>query len=288
MLPLQNVSQTLKDSSGKTYDKHGLTSEQEQSCEISEVPPSCPSSTYSSPETSLTLMPEKIATHSGRSSSSSITCEGAEEEVDTNLKIDGSNRKEHQENERVQMLHEGQDYEEDEQWKRFADDAKNGTPRSDRLKHVKSVRSPMDSVMSNGSVRNSKLGDSQNGTQGFVSSERNDAKVYPVEARNMTSNGRIEQLEQRIKMLEGELREAAAIEVGLYSVVAEHGSSINKVHAPARRLARLYLHACKESSQSRRASAARSAVSGLVLVTKACGNDVPRYFHIKKQFVRTM
>ena len=31
-------------------------------------------------------------------------------------------------------------------------------------------------------------------------------------------------------MLEGELREAAAIEAALYSVVAEHGSSMNKVH----------------------------------------------------------
>ncbi|KAJ8566911.1 hypothetical protein K7X08_019119 [Anisodus acutangulus] len=39
-------------------------------------------------------------------------------------------------------------------------------------------------------------------------------------------------------MAEGELREAAAIEVVLYSVVAEHGSSTNKVHAPARRLSR--------------------------------------------------
>ena len=69
-------------------------------------------------------------------------------------------------------------------------------------------------------------------------------------------------------MLEGELREAAAIEAALYSVVAEHGSSMNKVHAPARRLSRMYLHACRESSQSRRASAARSVVSGLALVAK--------------------
>jgi hypothetical protein len=74
------------------------------------------------------------------------------------------------------------------------------------------------------------------------------------------------------------LKEAAAIEASLYSVVAEHGSSMSKVHAPARRLSRLYLHACRESFQSRRASAARSAISGLVLVAKACGNDVPRYF----------
>ncbi|KAI3725944.1 hypothetical protein L1987_65740 [Smallanthus sonchifolius] len=87
---------------------------------------------------------------------------------------------------------------------------------------------------------------------------------------------KLQQLEHRVQSLEGELREAAAIEIGLYSIVAEHGSSINKVHAPARRLSRLYLHACKENSQSRRATSARSIVSGLILVAKACGNDVPR------------
>ena len=84
-------------------------------------------------------------------------------------------------------------------------------------------------------------------------------------------------MENKIKMLEGELTEAAAVEAALHSVVAEHGSFMTKVHAPARRLSRLYLHACKEGFQSRRASAARSAVSGLALVAKACGNDVPRY-----------
>ncbi|KAI9168962.1 hypothetical protein LWI28_004552 [Acer negundo] len=75
---------------------------------------------------------------------------------------------------------------------------------------------------------------------------------------------------------EEELRETAAVEVGLYSVVPEHGSSTNKVHAPARRLSRFYLHACKTKSQAKTASAARAAISGLVLVSKACGNDVPR------------
>ncbi|KAI3452609.1 hypothetical protein Pfo_009273 [Paulownia fortunei] len=80
----------------------------------------------------------------------------------------------------------------------------------------------------------------------------------------------------RIEMLEEELREAAATEVGLYSVVAEHASSGNKVHAPARRLSRFYFNACKAGSQTKRASAARAAVSGLVLVSKSCGNDVPR------------
>ncbi|MCE3216364.1 hypothetical protein HAX54_006254 [Datura stramonium] len=82
--------------------------------------------------------------------------------------------------------------------------------------------------------------------------------------------------ETRIQMLEEELKEAAAIEVGLYSVVAEHGSSTNKVHTPARRLARFYLHAWRTKSPAKQASAARAAVSGLALVSKACGSDVPR------------
>ncbi|KAF5449380.1 hypothetical protein F2P56_029831, partial [Juglans regia] len=89
------------------------------------------------------------------------------------------------------------------------------------------------------------------------------------------SDGKAE-LESKIEMLEEELREAAAVEVALYSVVAEHGSSATKVHAPARRLSRFYLHACKARSPANRASAARTAVSGLVPVAKACGNDVPR------------
>ncbi|MFS7897727.1 putative NT-type C2 domain-containing protein [Helianthus anomalus] len=122
----------------------------------------------------------------------------------------------------------------------------------DRFRKVKSTGSSLDSSYNNGSWRSSKIGE----------------KVKDV--------SKLQQLEHKVQSLEGELREAAAIEVGLYSIVAEHGSSINKVHAPARRLSRLYLHACKENSQSRRASSARSIVSGLILVAKACGNDVPR------------
>ncbi|XP_039066004.1 uncharacterized protein LOC120211565 [Hibiscus syriacus] len=84
------------------------------------------------------------------------------------------------------------------------------------------------------------------------------------------------ELDSKIEMLEEELREAAVLEAGLYSVVAEHGGSTNKVHAPARRLSRFYLHACSANTQDKRASAARAAISGLVLVSKACGHDVPR------------
>ncbi|KDP26777.1 hypothetical protein JCGZ_17935 [Jatropha curcas] len=95
------------------------------------------------------------------------------------------------------------------------------------------------------------------------------------QTENSSSGNKVE-LESKVEMLEEELMEAAALEAGLYSIVAEHGSSTNKVHAPARRLSRFYLHACKARSQAKRASAARAIISGFVLVSKACGNDVPR------------
>ncbi|KAK7271128.1 hypothetical protein RJT34_26772 [Clitoria ternatea] len=150
--------------------------------------------------------------------------------------------------------------------------------KSERLKNMKSVRLPAALLGGNhhAEVNESVIvGDAQN-IGGNSNNDRRDAKVHPKEARNVTLDGKIEHLEKKLKMLEGELREAAAIEAALYSVVAEHGSSMSKVHAPARRLSRLYLHACKENLQGRRAGAAKSSVSGLVLVTKACGNDVPR------------
>ncbi|XP_039682774.1 uncharacterized protein [Medicago truncatula] len=106
--------------------------------------------------------------------------------------------------------------------------------------------------------------------------EKRDAKTNPKEARNANLEGKIDYLDKKVKMLEGELREAASIEAALYSVVAEHGNSMSKVLAPARRLSRLYLHTCRENVQGRRFGAAKSSVSGLVLVSKACGNDVPR------------
>lgn len=87
---------------------------------------------------------------------------------------------------------------------------------------------------------------------------------------------RILQLEQQLSTTEDELRDAALIEVALYSVVAEHGSSAHKVHTPARRLARFYKYAYKNWNLERRASIAKNLVSGLVLISRACGNDVPR------------
>jgi hypothetical protein len=95
---------------------------------------------------------------------------------------------------------------------------------------------------------------------------------------------RIRQLERQVLKLEDELRDSAAIEVALYSVVAEHASSAHKVHTPARRLARFYIHLYKNWSPERRPSIARNIVLGLVLVVRACGNDVPRSFVFLKTF----
>ncbi|KAK9010841.1 hypothetical protein V6N11_043709 [Hibiscus sabdariffa] len=159
--------------------------------------------------------------------------------------------------------------------------------KSDGLMNVKSIRASSDLARSNELLRNNQNGelkegvaaDAHHGPGSFrskLSNERKVSKVYPKDTRSAVLDNKVQQLENRIKMLEGELRETAAIEAALYSVVPEHGSSMSKVHAPARRLSRLYLHACKEGSQLRRGSAARSAVSGLALVAKACGNDVPR------------
>ncbi|XP_058770757.1 uncharacterized protein LOC131644309 [Vicia villosa] len=83
------------------------------------------------------------------------------------------------------------------------------------------------------------------------------------------------ELKAEVERLREELREAAALEASMYSVIAEHGSS-NKVHAPARRLSRFYFHARRVGSPAKIDNAAQSVVSGFVLVSKACGNDVPR------------
>ncbi|KAG2644236.1 hypothetical protein PVAP13_2KG298241 [Panicum virgatum] len=85
-----------------------------------------------------------------------------------------------------------------------------------------------------------------------------------------------EELDSKIEKLEQELREVAALEVSLYSVVPEHGCSSHKLHTPARRLSRLYIHASKFWSSDKKASVAKNFVSGLVLVAKSCGNDVSR------------
>lgn len=155
----------------------------------------------------------------------------------------------------------------------------NNNSSIDRLKHGKSVRSSMDSSRSNGPVRSNRflVADAQNHSRVSKSCESKGSKSCEKETNKPFFDGRIQHLERRMKVLEEELREAAAIEVSLYSVVAEHGSSMTKVHAPARRLSRLYFHVSKLNSKSRKGSAAKSIVSGLVLVTKACGNDVPRY-----------
>lgn len=131
------------------------------------------------------------------------------------------------------------------------------TTPSQKLKHMKSVQFPFNSAWNTASAGSSQI------------PEKNTNSPTPLSST---------EVESKVNMLEEELKEAAAVEIGLYAVVAEHGSSVNKVHAPARRLSRFYIHIWKNGSPSQRASAARAIMSGFVLVAKACGNDVARCF----------
>ncbi|KAG6531210.1 hypothetical protein ZIOFF_005000 [Zingiber officinale] len=112
---------------------------------------------------------------------------------------------------------------------------------------------------------------------GSTSSGSSKAKQFPRRNGRILSNDKVHELELRVKSLEAELREAAAIEIALYSSLAEHGISAHKVHTPARRLSRMYRHASRQWPTERMTSAARSIASGLALVAKACGHDVARH-----------
>ncbi|OVA07872.1 hypothetical protein BVC80_1105g15 [Macleaya cordata] len=121
------------------------------------------------------------------------------------------------------------------------------------------------------------LNEAPNGSQSVGSDdEASDVEENGVDEGKAAVDQRVEEMEVRIEKLEQELREIAALEISLYSVVPEHGSSSHKVHTPARRLSRIYLHACKHWTQDKRGTIARNTVSGLVLIAKSCGNDVPR------------
>lgn len=121
---------------------------------------------------------------------------------------------------------------------------------------------------------------SSNGAQSLESEDEShetvNAKENGEHEDEAAAKLKIEEMESRIEKLEEELREVAALEVSLYSIAPEHGSSAHKVHTPARRLSRLYIHACKHWNQKSRATIAKNTVSGLILVAKSCGNDVSR------------
>ncbi|XP_030519831.2 uncharacterized protein LOC115733285 [Rhodamnia argentea] len=120
------------------------------------------------------------------------------------------------------------------------------------------------------------LDEASHGTQS-VGSDSDASDAGENECKDQAAlEQKIGEMEMRIEKLEEELREVAALEISLYSVVPEHGSSAHKVHTPARRLSRLYIHACKHWTQDKRATIAKNIVSGLVLIAKSCSNDVPR------------
>lgn len=107
--------------------------------------------------------------------------------------------------------------------------------------------------------------------------DREEEPIVPPEEKINDIIYRKMELEVKVEKFEDELREVAAIEFSIYSVVAEHARSGYEVHTPARRLSKVLIHAFESFSQDKKASMARSIVSGLVHVAKSCGNDISRY-----------
>lgn len=157
----------------------------------------------------------------------------------------------------------------------------------DKLKHMKSVRLPSETAGIGTELLSTlhpqqqqqsstlHLDKAKDNSSTYTDRKPKAPDTISKEIKNADAENK-DELESRIQSLEEELREAAALEVGLYSIVAEHVSSKRKVHTPARRLSRYYLHAHRAGSLTKRASAAKTTVSGIVLVSKACGNDVSR------------
>lgn len=107
----------------------------------------------------------------------------------------------------------------------------------------------------------------------------NETLVYKENKRSEMEKDltqKIGNLETRIVVLEEELREVASLEMSLYSVFPEHESSSHKLHRPARDLSRLYALARKNKSENKLISVTKNIVSGLSLVLRSCGTDVPR------------
>ncbi|XP_045808055.1 uncharacterized protein LOC123902387 isoform X2 [Trifolium pratense] len=145
---------------------------------------------------------------------------------------------------------------------------------NDKSKDVRNEKFPIQTTQSNG-----KFIRSQHLDQKEKINTSNGVHVDAACHNDINVNGNFlndnTELKAEVERLREELREAAALEASMYSVIAEHGST-NKVHAPARRLSRFYFHACRAGSPAKIARAAQSVISGFVLVSKACGNDVPR------------
>ncbi|XP_078163464.1 uncharacterized protein LOC144558502 [Carex rostrata] len=118
--------------------------------------------------------------------------------------------------------------------------------------------------------------DQSNSTDTETPDREEEPLVAPEEKINDIIYRKMEELEVKVEKFEDELREVAAIEFSIYSVVAEHASSGYEVHTPARRLSKVFIHAFENFPQDKKANMARSIVSGLVNVAKSCGNDISR------------
>lgn len=133
-------------------------------------------------------------------------------------------------------------------------------------------------VLQEARARLAKGVDSDRITERFENKALDEAikKLEIAEAKIEELQKQVSNMSTQLQNSEAELADMAAADIALYSVVPEHGGTPHKLHSPARRLARLYIHAYKLWTLERRAGSAQNSVSAIVSVVRGCGHDVPR------------
>ncbi|MCO5559934.1 hypothetical protein L7F22_013538 [Adiantum nelumboides] len=106
--------------------------------------------------------------------------------------------------------------------------------------------------------------------------EETKMKLIDVETKLFSASEKVSFLQLCIGALEGELQDVATIEMFVFSTVAEHGEAPNSVLVCACHLTKLLINTVTNWSHHRWASLMRSTVSGLLLASRACGQDVAR------------
>ncbi|MCO5573612.1 hypothetical protein L7F22_027384 [Adiantum nelumboides] len=106
--------------------------------------------------------------------------------------------------------------------------------------------------------------------------EETKMKLIDVETKLFSASEKVSFLQLCIGALEGELQDVATIEMFVFSTVAEHGEAPHSVLVCACYLTKLLINTVTNWSHHRWASLMRSTVSGLLLASRACGQDVAR------------
>ncbi|KAH7298662.1 hypothetical protein KP509_25G053100 [Ceratopteris richardii] len=101
-------------------------------------------------------------------------------------------------------------------------------------------------------------------------------KLISAEAKLFATSEKLSFLQMNVGALEGELQDAATIEMFIFCTLCEHKESPHSVFTCACYLALLHNFALRNWSQQRKESLIKSTISGILLAIRACGPDLSR------------